>query len=313
MSHELATKQNGEIAFAYAGAQPWHGLGQKLEAGADLGIWAKAAGLDFDIRESACSNGIVSVTDKKILYREDTMEGLSVVGSQYKVVQPIEVLDFFKKYVGSMAEIETAGVLYGGRRYWALARLEGKIDIAGDISNPYLMLASSCDGSLPTQARLTSVRVVCNNTLQMSQRDTSGKVAKIRHNSVYRADDMHKRVAEMEEAFRAHEQSLVLLAKTKLNAKSADEFVKTLFSITTTDKDVKMPKHALQVMELFKGKALGADSKAAKGTAFGMLQAVTEWADWHAGKSQDSRLFSSWFGVNSQIKDKAFSLLTEMA
>jgi Domain of unknown function (DUF932) len=37
----------------------------------------------------------------------------------------------------------------------------------GNKVKSYLLLATSCDGTLCTTAQFTSLRVVCNNTLQM--------------------------------------------------------------------------------------------------------------------------------------------------
>ena len=49
--------------------------------------------------------------------------------------------------VGNIAHLETAGVLRNGAHYWALARMDGEFDIAGDKVKQYLLLASSADGS----------------------------------------------------------------------------------------------------------------------------------------------------------------------
>jgi hypothetical protein len=42
------------------------------------------------------------------------------------------------------------------------------------------------------------------------------------------------------------------------------------------------------------------------GTGWGLFNAVTQFEDWNAGssKSQDQRLFSSWFGGGQEKKDE---------
>ena len=56
-------------------------------------------------------------------------------------------------------ELETAGVLKGGRKLWALARTGQESALrGGDKVKAYLLLATSCDGSLCTTAQFTSVR-----------------------------------------------------------------------------------------------------------------------------------------------------------
>ncbi|MBN0134206.1 DUF932 domain-containing protein, partial [Pseudomonas aeruginosa] len=87
-----------------------------------------------------------------------------------QVVQPREVLEFYRDLTQvSGYELETAGVLKGGRKFWALARTGQNTSLKGnDLVNGYLLLATSCDGTLATTATPTTVRVVCNNTLTIA-------------------------------------------------------------------------------------------------------------------------------------------------
>jgi phage/plasmid-like protein (TIGR03299 family) len=305
MAHEIAKTVTGQDAMAYVGDEPWHGLGQKLEAGASIDEWLKASGLDYELKTTIVQNGPIHVPGKRIIYRDDTKDGLAIVSDRYKVVQPNQVLEFFRRYAGGMAQIETAGVLFGGRRYWALAKLEGEINVAGDITRPYLMMASSCDGTLPTQARLTSVRVVCNNTLEMSQRGAAD--ISIRHTSHVDLDAMHSKLEGTRESLRLHAESLKKLAKTKMDSAKATEF---LLKLTNSS---ELNRNSKRILELFEGAGIGADLESSKGTAYGLLQATTQFVDWEAGRNQDGRLQNAWLGAMSQFKVKAHELLFEVA
>ena len=118
--------------MAYVGDTPWHGLGQQLSRHQPLEVWRQQAGMDWRIEESPVRfiadgaghlGSIHSFPEQKVLYRSDTRTPLSVVSQRYKVVQPEEVLEFYRdltEYAGY--ELETAGVLKGGRKFWALAR-----------------------------------------------------------------------------------------------------------------------------------------------------------------------------------------------
>ena len=92
--------------------------------------------------------------------------------------QPHEVLEFYRDLTEAGGfELETAGVLKEGRKLWALAKTGQETLLrGGDKVAAYLLLATSCDGKLRTTARFTSIRVVCNNTLQMAVGDSSGAV-----------------------------------------------------------------------------------------------------------------------------------------
>ena len=54
---------------------------------------------------------------KKVLYRSDNSETLGVVSPKYKVVQPDEILQFFKGVCEKFGwEMDTAGTMLGGKR-----------------------------------------------------------------------------------------------------------------------------------------------------------------------------------------------------
>lgn len=118
--------------MAYVGATPWHGLGSHLSPKQPLEIWQREAGMDWLIQESPVHfkadaighlGSIHTFPEQKVLYRSDTKAPLSVVSNRYQVVQPREVLEFYRDLTEvSGYELETAGVLKGGRKFWALAR-----------------------------------------------------------------------------------------------------------------------------------------------------------------------------------------------
>ena len=317
MSHEVAVMADGRSMMAYAGQTPWHGLGQELEHGASIDVWAEASGLDITLGEgpvyAETAHGYKELEGKKIIVREDTYEPLAVVGSKYKVVQPIEVLDFFKRYVGESAQIETAGMLFGGRQYWAMARLDGEMNIAGDIVHPFLLLNTSCDGKMSTQARLTSVRVVCNNTLSAASRDSVA--AKIRHNQDFCGEELAIEMGEHYESLKAHEEMLKILASVKVSQAKADIFIKRLFDrCTETNLDeVKLSRGGQVVAELFQGDGLGMGMDATKGTAYGLVQSVTQYYDHHYGRTQDRRLSKAWFGSHANKKQQFAENLIKVA
>jgi len=162
--------------MAYVGQTPWHGLGNELTTNQPLEVWAKQAGLDWQIQESPVryvtnSSGslgqILSYPDSKVLYRSDTRAPLSVVGNRFKVVQPEEILEFYRDLTEvSGFELETAGVLKGGRKMWALARTGQSGMLRGnDQTRPMLTCCWPRPVTAPWQPRLSSpVSVWCATT-----------------------------------------------------------------------------------------------------------------------------------------------------
>jgi phage/plasmid-like protein (TIGR03299 family) len=150
MAHQLEQ-------IAYVGTTPWHNLGNALPAKQPLDVWARQAGMDWTIQETpvrflteqaGALGSIQSFDAQKVLYRSDTKAPLSVVSQRYQVVQPRDVLEFYRDLTDiSGYELETAGVLKAGKKFWALARTGKSCNLKGnDTVNSYLLLATSCDG-----------------------------------------------------------------------------------------------------------------------------------------------------------------------
>jgi hypothetical protein len=65
-----------------------------------------------------------------------------------------------------------------------------------------------------------------------------------------------------------------------------------------------------RVLSLFSGAGMGANMSTAKGTRWGLLNAVTQYVDHEAGRTADVRLDSAWFGRGQAHKEYAHRLLT---
>jgi phage/plasmid-like protein (TIGR03299 family) len=312
MAHEIAKTADGRDAMAYVGDTPWHGLGQVLTADASLDTWATESGLDFKLNLSPIfykpqeDNMTHLYKGKNVIFRQDTSEALGVVSNRYKIVQPIEVLHFFKEIVGSAAQLETAGVLRNGAHYWALAKMEGEFSLGNDKVNQYLLLASSADGSLATQARLTTVRVVCNNTMQIAQ--NNGQAVKVRHNSIFDPTDVMKKLGEINAGFKAFQATAESLARVKLTADKAKIFFATILGGTTE----KPSRQAVRAFQLFDGEGKGSDLESSHHTAWGALNAVTQLVDWENARTDDARIRSAWFGYGATLKQQALDALVTM-
>jgi len=69
-----------------------------------------------------------------------------VVSNRYQVVQPREVMEFYRDLTEvSGYGLETAGVLKGGKKFWALARTGQSAELKGnDVVNGYCRLLIGC-------------------------------------------------------------------------------------------------------------------------------------------------------------------------
>ncbi|MDO3558658.1 DUF932 domain-containing protein [Ralstonia pseudosolanacearum] len=309
--------------MAYVGDTPWHGLGSQLTAHQPFTTWLTEAGMDWTIEQSDVlfkvgSDGlhIRSHTDAKVLYRSDTLAPLSVVSPRYKVVQPSEVLHFYQDLVHAGGfELETAGVLKGGRKLWALARTGQETLLrAGDRVKAYLLLATSCDGTLCTTAQFTSVRVCCQNTLQMAVGDKTGAV-KVPHSTVFDPKVVKEALGLGLSAWDRFIGNLKQLSRRTVSPQEAQQFFHDVLGEAMPDDDsLPISKNTQQLIALYSGAGMGSMLTGTRSTAWGLLNATTEFVDHHRrARNQDYRLDSAWFGQGAQLKqqalDRALALL----
>ncbi|WP_353627694.1 DUF932 domain-containing protein [Ralstonia pseudosolanacearum] len=308
--------------MAYAGETPWHGLGNQLAANQPLEVWARQAGMDWRIEEAevrfvsgmagSTLGSIHAFPEQKVLYRSDTKAPLSVVSRRFQVVQPAEIIEFYRDLVEcSGYELETAGVLKDGKKLWALAKTGQSATLKGrDRVNGYLLLATACDGTLATTAQFTSVRVVCNNTLAIALGDSTGAV-KVPHRSQFDAQAVKRQLGIAVSSWDGFMVRMKALSECKVNDTAAEAFFRRVLTYPATGATTPMPatndSAVKAVQELFAGRGKGADMASAAGTAWGLLNSVTEFVDHQRrARSDDNRRDSAWFGAGATLKQRAW-------
>lgn len=323
MADEIAKTADGRDAMAWVGETPWHGKGQKLEDGASIETWAEAAGMDFSIIKQPVSYEFKgeqkTYADRVVLHRSDTGTGLAVVSPQYKVVQPPEILEFYRNLVDGMGfKLETAGVLFGGKKYWALASIGEEAVIQNDDKiKGYLLLATACDGSMATTAQYESVRVVCNNTLQMALSKHGGAV-KINHRTAFNSKEVQNMLGIADLTWNGFIGDVNVLANVHLAEQEAERLIASIYGADKTNDEEVLHvldhnRAAQQVLELFNGAGMGAGLSSAKGTAWGLMNAVTQFYDWERpSKTTDARIDKAWFGDGARMKQLTWNTLNQL-
>ena len=327
--------------MAYVGQTPWHGLGNQLTQNQPIEVWAQQAGMDWRIESSNVSymaqnergqSIIMPYEEQRVLYRSDTHAPLSVVSQRYQEVQPKQILEFYRDLTEQSGfELETAGVLKGGKKFWALARTGQSTALKGkDVSNGYILLATACDGSLATTAQFTNIRVVCNNTLAIALRGQSGSagVVKVPHSTKFDADKVKQQLGVSVRAWDEHMYEMKQLSQRKVTQGEAAAFFDAVFnntSMSVTDQEENIIQFYRNVanpnptkeksepngramskaMIMFNGQGRGATLSSPKDTAYGLLCSITEFADHERrAMSTDHRLDSAWFGAGANLKQR---------
>ena len=323
MAHDIDTTK-GFNAIAYRGETPWHGLGQQMVTGQTIEEWQTAAGMDFEVHPTAIYylNPLNAkpqiVPGKKTLIRSDTGTALSVVSEAFKPVQPKEIMEFYRDLTAKSGfELETAGVLKGGAKYWALASMGKEAKIMDDKIKGYLLLGSACDGSMATTAMFTSVRVVCNNTLGFAMQEAeSGKaknVVKVYHRSEFDMDKVKAQLGLAATSWSSFLSRVEHWSESPVSADQAKQYFETVASYNTTDGDTVISKKVNEkLMSLYSGAGMGSELKSAKNTVWGLINAVTEYVDHHRGRTNEVRLDRAWFGDGVNTKEKAIELAEQL-
>jgi len=251
---------------------------------------------------------LITFPQSKVLYRSDTQAPLSVVSQRYQVVQPREILEFYRDLTEvSGFQLETAGVLKGGKKVWALARTGQSATIQGnDVTNAYVLLATACDGTLATTAQFTAVRVVCNNTLAVAIDDGRGAV-KVPHSTTFDAEAVKRQLGISVSSWDTFMYRMKMLSERPVKHSEAEAFFRQLFTEPRQDVSTQPNERAMsKALDIYNGRGRGAELGSSKGTALGLLNSITEFVDHERrARNTDYRLDSAWFGQGAALKQKA--------
>jgi phage/plasmid-like protein (TIGR03299 family) len=347
MAHNLNfNEQTGRYSFFSVQQKAWHGLGRIVEQYPTSEEAIKYAGLDYEVIKTPLftrgtniietASGI-EIADNELQVpnyyaniRSDNNAVLGVVGKDYHIVQNREAFNFFDAIVGGGEGIlyETAGALGNGERIFITAKLPDYIRVGNgdDVTEKYIFLTTSHDGSGSITAAFTPIRIVCQNTLNASLRSMSN-VVRIKHTAgaKQRLEDAHKVMwlantlsNQLEGIFNqwakvkvtdGEVRKLIQLALCpnketfELLKKGADDEISTVFKNTVEDAFAYAMISDTQQMDT------------TKGTLFGAYNAVTGYyQNVRNYKDDEAKLQSIVMGGTAQMKtQKAFELCTSFA
>jgi phage/plasmid-like protein (TIGR03299 family) len=323
MAHAI-DQSTGKAAVFVTGQPAWHKLGVVIEKAATSALAIKLAGLNWTVEqwpvrafnpdkpaeEAACTERVANV-------RTDTKKVLGVVSRGYKVFQNADAFDFMDSLVGDkLAMYETAGALHDGRRIWMLARMPKEYRAAkADLVKPYVLLTTGHDGKSPVQMLATTVRVVCQNTLNLAMK--AGAALTVSHftNLDQRVSEARQKLGIIAARFDQFDAEMHAMIKRPLKSAQADKYFRAQFGVDAGASDLakKLAERKLdQVRANFDNERNALPG--IKGTAWAAYNAVSEYADHQkswigktAKDKADTQLNSIWFGGSHQLKQKAYA------
>lgn len=326
MAHQIdMTNGRANIAFTGARKDIWHRLGQEIRAGASIEEWSREAGLDWHVNKSpafAFVDGEYNRVPGFVhLTRSDTKTALGYVSEVgFKPVQPIQVLDWFDRYIkhDDRFQLSCAGSLKGGGRIWATATFNGPITVAGDEHRAHLLMTTGFDGSLATWNQGSLTRTVCNNTLMASLADKRAQV-RTTHSQKFDPVRVQKELAALAQSFDVYKAMGDAMGVTPFPEKEVREFFKDVLDIPRTElwADVSTRKQN-QFNDLARAYEATVDEGTDRGTVWTALNAVTRYVDHERatqlteGTATASRLSSATFGSGADLKATAWNLIVPL-
>jgi len=264
------------------------------------------------------------VPQRQAVIRSDTQQVLGTVGQGYTPIQNSEAFQFLDSVVADNGlRYHTAGALGQGERIWMLAKLPGHIRVKNtdDITDKFLLLHNSFDGSSCLRVHFTPIRVVCQNTLAIAERNGRGQGISIRHRGELETRIQEaQRVLGLADAFyNGLQPEIDLLAGYYPTHDQLQQFFRTLYPDPVDGIKTRAENVRGELFRLFE-EGVGQDMPGIRHSAWAALHAVTEYVD-HCrttrGRSDfekmGRRLQSLWFGSGAHLKQRAWDLALAMA
>jgi len=301
---------------------------------------AEQAGLDWTVKltdiQSYVTNQVneyEAVTDyypitnrKAVLRLGDENKVIGVVGHKYKVVQNMEVFSALDTLVDSGdARYAAAGEYNGGASVWMVLEIPKGIEVANDPHAAFLLVRTSHDGSASVAIKPIIERLFCSNQINglISNKRYNSYTYRMKHtsNSKLSVDDIRNIIKLTYNAVDEYQITADALLGIQKSHKQARDFFEKVWTLPA--EVANSPYHLLnQGQKRQHTIATSARERAydiytesptqenIRGTAFGLWQAVIEYADHFAGTNDNRRAVNALSGGSDKVKTKALALLT---
>jgi len=319
MAHNL-NETDGKISFVSHGEKAWHGLGTIVEKAMTSKEAIELGGLGYEVIKQqifADVDGIgkIAIPEHFATIRKDTNVPLGVVGSRYTVVQNADSFVFFDAIVGQgQAIFETAGALGKGERIFVTAKMPNYIRIAGtdDVTEVYVVLTNTHDGTGAVICGITPIRIVCQNTLRMALGSMVNKVS-IRHTKSAEKNlaQAHQLLNITNKYTEEMNQMVNALSLKKVSDAQVKQLIEGLFPSTSEEVATRTENIRKEVLNSYQ---TGVGQEDILGTAWGVLNGITHYTSHvKAYKDADTKFDNLLLdGISSKLVDKATAMLISL-
>ena len=200
------------MAFTGSRNDIWHRRGNAMQDGESIESWATRAGMSWRavmvpaiaaltgeaFEHIPAESRFAEVPGQRFLARSDNGHVLGYVSDGYQIVQPLDVLEWFRDYIAndSRFQLDVAGVLGQGERVWATAKFNGDLTVAGENHTARVLMVTSFDGSFATRNKMVVTRVVCQNTLAVGLGERTPSIT-TRHSTKFIAERVGRELGKL--------------------------------------------------------------------------------------------------------------------
>lgn len=292
MAHNIFNDGTKDCMFVVGQVQDaWHHLGQRCAEAVNAQDAMRLAGLDWEVckRQNyamAPNQKYVPVQSYSVFRMSDGAELACKVGVDYAIRQNWQHFEFVDALLEANggSHYDSAGALGNGARIWLSVRVpRADFAIGDDKHESYLVFTTSHDGSRSHQAKLTSVRVVCQNTLDSALREsTTNKMFSVRHtkNANARLDEAKSLMGSVIINAESLQAKLNKLARRHMTRETMLAVINKLFPQPKDDNSntTRRENKIIEILNLYNANDNNAFPEQ-KGTAYAMLNAVTNYTD----------------------------------
>lgn len=246
---------------------------------------------------------------------------LGTVGKDYKVIPHQDAFRLLDQLVGEIdgAHYETMGVLDFGRVVWAQVDPKVSIRVGDDVSDILLTAVTSHDGSKSLDIYGTGIRAVCRNTVRISSLKKLTATLRVRHTSgaARRIESFKAELAELNKTAAEFQYKLQFLAGRKVTREAFTTALDRLFppKLDDSGKPVESTRRSNilgEIAALYESNDNNAFPEQA-GTAYCLLNSITNYVDHSRSSKGDNRAESALFGSGDKLKTSALTELLDIS
>jgi len=271
--------------------------------------------IDLEVPQGVTPTKTVELEDGSTAY----LTFLANVGKGYEVIQQADMGELLDHLVGQIdgAHYETAGSLDFGRVVWAQVNPNFAIRVGEDVSDIYLSFITSHDGSRAAEIYETATRQVCKNTVRIGLLKKLLATLRVRHskNASRRIADWKTEIDEIKSVALSMQDRLTWLASRKVTKESFTTIMARVFPPTKNDDGVEESSKRREnilgdILTLYEDND-GNTFPEQRGTAYALLNSVTNWTDHLRSSKGDRRAESAVLGTGNTLKRTALETILE--